>query len=218
MSLLATTVCFIACHGGPADHFSTFAEELEKKGYKVQVYASGPALKKFQDRHVEKLIPFSLDNLSVDEAAIRVARQCSEASVVITDVGDPFDIPLQKALSDHAPNVIRLAYYDNPEPYVPGGYSAVAAKVMLAAQGVLFANANLAKSAIYLSPSQTIPLALEKRSGIGFYPISQAEKVARRRTTERDRLRMHFFSNYQMKDLGQKVLIYAGGNNDEYFS
>ena len=215
---LVLVVCFIACHGGPADHFSTFSKELEKKGYKVQIYASGPALKKFQEREVENLIPFSLDNISEVEAAVRLARKCSEAAVVITDVGDAFDISLQKALSVEAPQALRFAYYDNPEPYVPGGYSAIAAKVMVAADRVLFANANLAKSSVYQAPSQLIELPPDKRVGIGYYPISQAEKIAKRRAADPDGLRMDFFSKYRLFDRGQKVLVYAGGNNDEFFS
>ena len=44
-------VCFIACHGGPADHFATYAEALTKQGYDVQIHATGPALKKLQERN-----------------------------------------------------------------------------------------------------------------------------------------------------------------------
>ena len=51
LPLLAETVCFIACHGGPADHFATFAEDLVKKGHTVHVFAAGPALKKFEETH-----------------------------------------------------------------------------------------------------------------------------------------------------------------------
>ena len=219
MSLsVAAAVCFIACHGGPADHFSTFAEDLANKGYKVQIYATGPALKKFQDRKIEIVTPFSLENISEEEAATELAKRCSSADVIITDVGHVFDIPLQKALRSQASTSLRLAYYDNPEGYVPGGYSAVAAKVMLAAQGVLFANANLVKTPLYHAPSQEVYLAPEKRIGLGYYPISQAEKIAKRRMSDQSQIRAELFSKYSLTDQGQKVLVYAGGNNDEYFS
>jgi hypothetical protein len=218
LSILPTVVCFIACHGGPADHFSTFAEDLVNKGYKVQIYATGPALKKFQDRRIEIVTPFSLENISEEEAAASLAKKCSSANVIITDVGHTFDVPLQQALKSQSSKSLRLAYYDNPEGYVPGGYSAVAAKVMLAAQGVLFANANLVKTPLYQTPSQEIPLALEKRIGLGYYPISQAEKIAKRRTADQSQIRAQLFSKYSLADRGQKVLVYVGGNNDEYFS
>ncbi len=216
--LSAAAVCFIACHGGPADHFSTFAQDLSQKGYKVQIYATGPALKKFQDRNLEIVIPFVLENISEEEAATELAKRCSGAAVIVTDVGHVFDVSLQKALKYEASKSLRLAYYDNPEAYVPGGYSSVAAKVMLAAQGVLFANANLVKTPLYQAPSQEVYLAPEKRIGLGYYPISQAEKIAKRRMSEKSHTRAQLFSKYSLADRGQKVLVYAGGNNDEYFS
>ncbi len=214
----AAAVCFIACHGGSADHFSTFAEDLASKGYTVQIYATGPALKKCQDRRIEIVTPFSLENISEEEAATELAKRCSGADVIITDVGHVFDVPLQKALKSQASKSLRLAYYDNPEGYVPGGYSAVAAKVMLAAQGVLFANANLVKAPLYQAPSQEIYLPSAKRIGLGYYPISQAEKIAKRRMSDQSQIRAQIFSKYSLTDRGQKVLVYAGGNNDEYFS
>jgi len=182
LSLSTAAVCFIACHAGPADHFSTFSQELVQKGYKVQIYAAGPALKKLQDREIKEVISFSLDNSSEEEVAIEIAKKCANAAVVITDVGHPFDITLQKVLASYAPKTVRLAYYDNPEPYVPGGYSAVAVKVMQAAEKILCANAKLAVAPIYQEPSLEIDLPFEKRIGLGYYPVSQGEKIAKRRS------------------------------------
>ena len=219
MSLpVSAAICFIACHGGPADHFSTFAEDLVSKGYKVEIYATGAALKKFQDRKIEIVTPFSLENISEEEASTQLAKKCSGIDVIITDVGHLFDISLQKALHSETPTSLRLAYYDNPESYVPGGYSTVAAKVMTAAQGVLFANANLTKTPLYEAPSVEIFLATEKRIGLGYYPIHQAEKIAKRRISDQKELRKQLFSKHSLIDQGQKILTYVGGNNDEYFS
>ena len=216
-SLFASIICFIACHGGPADHFATFTEGLSQKGYEVQVYATGPALKKFQDRHIEA-VPFFLEGTSKTKIADDLAEKCKAANIVVTDVGHIFDISLQRALAKRAPLALRLAYYDNPESYVPGGYSATAAKVMRAAQGVLFANANLAVSSIFQAHSKTVRLAKSKKIGIGYYPKAQAEKIAQRRMSERAEIRSRFFSQHGLKDRGQKILVYAGGNNEEYFS
>jgi hypothetical protein len=220
MSLSATVICLIACHGGPADHFATFAEQLVQNGYEVQVYASGPALKKFQDRNIQVAMSFSADNLSAEsekELASQIAKSCSKAAVVLTDVGHAFDINLQKALSVEDSQVLRLAYYDNPEPYVPGGYSNVAADVMLAAKKVLFANANLAAASLYQEPNMEIKLPLQDRIGLGYYPINQAEKMAARRAENHNSMRTQFFSAHRLEDKGQKVLVYFGGNNGEYF-
>lgn len=220
MSLSAKIVCLIACHGGSADHFTVFAENFIREGYEVQVYASDLVVKKFQDRNI-RAIPFTLEGLSsVEETdlADQIAKSCRQSSVVLTDVGHPFDEKLQKALKDSAPQVLRLSYYDNPEPEVPGGYSAVAAKVMKASQGVLFANANLEKIPLYQGNGKKINIPVSKRSGIGYYPIAQAEKISNRREEDRPFLRTQFLESQGLSENGQKILVYFGGNNEEYFT
>lgn len=190
----------VACHGASADHFSLFAEKLLVEGYTVQVFASEHAIKKFQDRNIPIYRSFKTE----DGNAFEIALDC-KGSVVLTDVGHPFAITLQKSLACKAPEVFRLAYYDNPEPFVPGGYSAVAIEVMKAADRVLFANANLEHSPL-------IDLPLEKRVGLGYYPTAQADKIAKRRGEEREKLRR------KLGVEGEKVLVYFGGNNEEYFT
>lgn len=205
------SVCFIASHGGSADHFATFFEHLSKDHRNIQLFGSGPAVKKFEEKKIRPHGSFSIEGKNPqeeDDLAEQIAKACSLAYIVITDVGNPFDIKIQKALALHAPKVIRYSYYDNPEPYVPGGYSEVATQVMLASQGIIFANANLAES---------FPLDL-KKIGIGYYPISQAEKIAQRRAMEHREARCAFFAKHHLEDKGQKVLVYFGGNNEEYFS
>lgn len=220
-SASAAAVCLIACHAGPADHFATFAESLSRDVGPIEVYASGPALKKFQERGIEVKAPFSIDKISPEEEYVlaeQIAKACSTASVVITDVGHAFDIKVQKALAHQATHVPRFAYYDNPESYVPGGYSAVAAEVMLAANGILFANSNLAVNPVYQEPGKEIDFGSRKKIGIGYYPINQAEKIAKRRAAEQRSLRQIVFLKNDLVDRGQKVLVYFGGNNEEYFS
>jgi len=217
MTSLAAVVCFVSCHTGPADHFAVFAEELEKKGYQVRIYASGPALKKFEERSIG-VEPFDLDKTSENEAVAYIAKRCARASVVITDVGHAFQAVLHKSLAEEAPSVLRLAYYDNPEPYVPGNYSETAAKVMRAADRVLFANANLAGEPIYEAPGKAVELDNRKRFGVGYYPLSQAEKIALRRQSEHLTLRSQIFHQCGLEESGQTLLVYAGGNNEEYFS
>lgn len=206
-------ICLIACHGGPADHFATYAQELKTQGYQVEVYASGPALQKFQELQINA-ISFSLD----DKSAIEIALDSQTSTALITDVGHPFDVTLQQAFAKHAPRVLRLAYYDNPEPYVPGGYSNTAAQVMLAAQRVLFANSHLARTPIYSNQNAEIPVDLSKRIGIGYYPLSQVDKIKRARAEEVEQVRDRILSDQKLKKPTQKWLVYMGGNNEEYFT
>lgn len=195
MHFLAVLVSFITCHGGPADHFASFAECLIEEGYEVELYASGPAFKTFEARNITATY-FDAESSS---NATQIAKRCSKSAVVITDAGHPFDIPLQEALSKEAPETLRIAYYDNPEPFVPGGYSKTASNVMALAQKTLFANANLAKETLYEDLTTEIDLPFEKRIGLGYYPISRAEKIAEKRTPKKN------------------LLVYFGGNNEEYF-
>jgi hypothetical protein len=219
MSVAAATVCLIACHG--ADHFATFSDELSKKGVSVQIYASGAALKRFTEKGIVVYKPFAVDKItSVDEdaLAVEIAKSCSVASVVLTDVGHPFAAKIHRALSQHAAKVLHYAYYDNPEPFVPGGYSAVAAEVMLASQGILFANSNLANSPIFREAGKAIDLRHHRRFGIGYYPIAQADKIAQLRASKQVSMRKEIFAKHKLDDNGQKVVVYGGGNNEEYFN
>lgn len=210
--LLATSIHFICCHAGPADHFATFAEDLQSKGHCVEIYATGPALTKFENRNIFPLHPFL-----IEDGVEALVEKCKEAEVVLTDVGHVFDVSLQEAFKRKVPQIKRLAYYDNPEPYVPGGYSRVACQVMAHAQKVLFSNVHLAEQAIYSEPLQEFALPLEKRVAIGYYPISSAEKTAQRRREEKVFFRKEFLSRFSIVDQGQKLIVYSGGNNEEYF-
>lgn len=220
-SIQSAAICLIACHGGPADHFATYAEALTKRGYDVQIHATGPALKKFQERGIDVKSSFSLDNLTSEEEdslAQAIAKTCSTSAIIITDVGHVFDVKIQKALSIQATKIPHLAYYDNPEPFVPGGYSCTAAEVMNLAEGVLFANETLAQAKIFSAVGHEIDFSTKKRFGIGYYPVSQAEKIAEKRKSDHEAVRSEFLTNNEIKDVGQKILVYFGGNNDEYFS
>lgn len=203
LPILTNTLVFIVCHGGPADHFATFAQHLKTDMTDIKFCASGPAIEKLQKRQVQVDLPFSTEDEKKALAAIE--KVCETAAVIITDVGHLFDIKIQETLKEKYPHIFRLAYYDNPEPWVPGGYSEVAGKVMQAANRVLLANSNLRFD------------ALSDQVGIGYYPIHQGTEMATRRSTDRASMRQKLFSNRGLKDEGQKVLVYFGGNNQEYF-
>lgn len=218
ITLPTIAVCFIACHGGAANHFAVYAKDLESKGHSVEIYATGPALKQFQEYHIEEVYEFSLENARSEDVANEIAARCQKASTVITDIGHSFDIVLQKALASIAPKVERIAYYDNPEPYVPGGYSDIASQVMQYADKVLFANANLVDTPIYQAPSKEVPLSYDNKIGLGYYPLQQAQEISKNRACEQTQVRAAFFSRHNIVDKGQKVFVYAGGNNETYFS
>ncbi len=221
LSNLLGIICLVVCDGGPGDHFATFAEKMIEEGHDVHVFSSNNALKKFQDRNIVVQTTFNLNaltSLEQDSLAVEIAKACSHAALVLTDVGNRFDVKVQNTLKAITPSVRRFAYYDNPEPFVPGGYSVIAAEVMSIAQRVLFANANLAKENIFSNLGETIDLDESKRIGIGYYPIQNAEKIAKsRESSHKEKLREEFFNKLGIIDKGQKLLVYFGGNNEEYF-
>lgn len=193
-SLSAVTVVFVACHGGPADHFSQLSQQLPNS---IVCAARGPAENKFLERKTDLQVVFDLQNR--EQALVEIMKVAKTAHVVITDVGLEFSALLHEALKHEAKEVVRIAWYDNPERFVPG-YSSTAAKVMKNVQYVWFSNANLAVGPIYQKeePYEEVDFTGITRVGIGYYPIDQAKDVARLRS--------------------QRTVAYMGGNNEEYFS
>ena len=189
------TICFIACHTGPAEHFAAFAEEL-KSDCKVKVWTAPVAESKFQDFPHE-----SFQNLD-SETAKKIALECVGAKAVMTDLGHSFDIIMQKALAKYAPKVPRFAYYDNPEVHVPGNYNKIAEKVMKNTNHVLIANAEI---------------SVDDDAGIGYYPIAKARTLARKRDDDSKKLRIDLFHKYGLKDNGEKICVYLGGNNTDFY-
>lgn len=215
------TVCFVACHGGPADHFAAFAEGLTRDRVTVQVHATGAALSTLNGRQGVRVSPFSLTNLSSSEEdalARKIAKAHEKAAVLFTDVGHPFADKVQRAFALYAKNVRRIAYYDNPERYVPGGYSDVASKITRNAQIVAFANETLVRDGIQSAPGIDVDLSMTRRVGIGYYPVAKAEALFARRLQEHDARRKELFAKYGIVDQGQKLLVYFGANNEEYFT
>jgi hypothetical protein len=213
-SILAGSVCFIALHGNSSDHFATFAQQLSKEQISVQVYAAESMVKRFQDRSI-KVVSFSTEEQCVKQEIARVVEACSKALAVIVDVGCPVAIEVMRQLSERS--IRRIAYYDNPEPFVPGGYSEVAASVIQLADTVLLANASLTQ--LESAPGRPIPIEGTRVIGLGYYPVAQAERItARRSIAQREAVRAAFFQQQDLKDKGQKIVVYFGGNNRENFA
>jgi hypothetical protein len=197
-SMIASLIHFISCHAGPAAHFAEFVPLLTQKNHKVEISATGPAAEIFY-KHRLPVREFSLDQ---DHLIDTLIERSSSADIVMTDLGHPLMGEFHKTLGEQG---AHYAYYDNPEPFVPGGYSAIAAEVMRYAKGVLFANAKLSEEILYGTPEEAINLPLGKRHPLGYYPIEAALRIKKVRED-------------RMPDDRGKVFVYFGGNNEEYFS
>lgn len=105
-------------------------------------------------------------------------------------------------------------YYDNPEPYVPSGFSIKTEETIKASDHILFANRNLGKSNanIYYLPEKMIDLTNKTVRSLGYYPVIETEKLSHQRATEQVLLRtQHGWNNVK------HLFVYFGGNNDDYF-
>ncbi len=213
---------FIACQGGPAGHFADYAKKLQERGHEVQVCAaSGPSSQKLSQLGQDIHFAFSLEGLSAAEKsalAEDIAKTCRVAHAVITDCGDSFGVDIQEALKKHASASRRFTYYDNLEPFVPGGYSSNVADIIAVSEKIIFSNKNLALAKIYRTNKEEIDFTGKERFGVGYYPVEQAKKIAEQRKNSRDSVRSSFLAKHEMHENGQKIGVYFGGNNEEYFS
>jgi hypothetical protein len=219
-------LCFIVCDSGPATHFLEFAKILIPQGkLRIYIYASGSALSKLKDLPLPdgiRLFPFISDELTIDKEqnlAVELLNNCiiQGAQTIIVDIANKFNIKLQSAFNelDIALQNIRFwCYYDNPEEYVPGGYSIKSGEMIKLSQNILFANMNLVKndSNIFSLPDVTINLHGKNIQGIGYYPIETAERLQKRRGIEREILR----SKYDWNNI-KYLFVYFGGNNKAYY-
>lgn len=224
--------CFVCCHPAPAAHFADFSQALAQSDIVCDFKAAETAYSTLKGRaipvedfYIPALVgtipPLSqLPDEDAERLAESVAASCSTARVVITDVGSSFAARVQKKLAEKHPEILRVAYYDNPESYVPGGYSETAAKVMDQAQVILFANANLAKSLIYSQPGVAMNLSDKRCVGLGNSSLPQEVaklKEARAIEKETGAQRAEFLRKHGIEDRGQRIAVYMGGANDVYF-
>lgn len=211
--------CFLACHAGAANHMADFYESLSST-CEISVVASGPALKVFQNRDIPVIKQLDLEDLSSEnemELALAVAKQFSNVESILTDVGHKFNIALQSAMKENCPTVKRVAYYDNYESFVPGGYSQVASKVMSLANSVLFASSKLENATLLQNDGKEVKLGDQERVGLGYFPLKKSQTILHRRENEALEVRADFFNKHGIEDKGEQIIVYMGGNNQVYF-
>lgn len=200
-------VCFIAFDAGPADHFATFAEELQKKGYQVSIYGSGAALDRFAARNI-KATKFENTEAGINDVALKVQSQ----QTIIHDVGNVGDVTLAQALK----RANAWAYYDNSLRYAASNYNLVADGVLRLSKKVLTASALLEAGDIYKKPQEPIPLKDKVRVGIGYYNLERAKEIAAARAHAKAAFKEKILRENNIKTPIDKIIMYAGGNNDDY--
>lgn len=91
-----------------------------------------------------------------------------KADIIVTDIGDPSIVGLHQEIGQERPH---LAYYDNLEAFVPGGYSESVEIVAKEATGVIYANK------------------------IGYCPVDKAYKIRAKRGVNQRRTIVYFGGN-----------------------
>jgi len=227
-----TKVFFVVFNPAPHAHFEELGQALSQT-HDVSFIAAGEALQRFAFEKIRlaasrlKVEDFNPRKLNLDdhtvqaELAIQVAKICSVATTVILEVEHHFFLTLQDAIvqskkerNQNTPCV--LTYYDNPQGWVPGGYSQIASAIMKRSQAVLFANFDLASENLYEAKKVVLDLKIP-RIGIGYYPLQRAQSLSHNRLKKKE-LREKFFGLIELnQEEKTKVLVYLGENNPEYF-
>ena len=166
-------ICLVCHHPGAATHFSEFAKVFEENAIPYELYT---------------------DHKDLDE----LAANSNHFSAVIVDIAPQSEkvLELFQTLGKKT-----YVYYDNPEEFVPGGYSETANKIRALADKTLFANANLATE--------------ERDIGIGYSPVLNDVLEIRKMRETSDRAA--FLNAHGIKDTGQKIIVYFGGANETYY-
>jgi len=207
------SICFITAHPNPANHFAEYVQVYEEKGIPYKVLAEKNVAYKFSKGRSNVVeMDFSLNEDGLIEL---LDKEVQSQNIVITDIAGQCFAAFHKWLKEKHPSIKRAVYYDNPEKYVPGGYSEMADKVIEHAQLVIFANQSLVHKGIEKEVGAPIDLSEKDLIGIGYYPKTEANQIAALRN-HKDR-RSKFFVQNRIEDRGQKIYVYVGGANEEYY-
>lgn len=195
------SICFLTAHPGPANHFVEYAKVYEERSVPYQILSGEGTAGKFTSAGLKVTI------LTNQEPAL-------DASMVIFDTSQT---ELAAKIKEKYPNIKRVLYYDNPDAFVPGGYSESIAKAVKVSDAILFANANFLSNPIYSAVDNPIDLQNVERLATGYFPLQEAEKIAETKQTKAAELRAAFFEQHGLEDKGQKIITYLGGANSEYY-
>lgn len=177
-------VAFIAMHTLPAEHFTIFESVLNKKGISTQMIMGGVAKRALGSR----LPDIDMDiwvGRGVKEFSKAASEACEHSKIIFVGIGHQFSGHFLEAILERYGKSKRvILYYENPEVFVPGGYSelAQAAIVIGKPREIVFANENLAREGISVCEG----LEGVRKLGLGYYLMSDIE-ILKKLQAERGR-------------------------------
>jgi len=192
---------FITLHSLPAEHFVCF--ERVFRGVVPTYMMFGDMAKKALNITPLYLDLDLLDKSDMDAFAEQIAKTCECANIIFISIGHASSGYIVKAIHNSYKDTKRIIlYYDNPEAFVPGGYSEVAYAAIEFGKPkeIKIANKNLASLDIGIFKG----LERVKKIGLGFYPMKQVEDLKKARSRKEMRR--------------ERVFLYLGGSetNTEY--
>ncbi len=171
---------FVSMHSLPAEHFMVFESVLKKNSISTQMIMGGVAKRALGSRKPD----FDMDILTgmeIKEFSNEVAKICECVNIIFVGMGHQFAGHFLEAITRLYGDTKRvILYYENPEIFVPGGYSelAQAAVSIGKPREIAFANKNLAKEEISVCEG----LEGVKKLGLGYYPMHDIEILKKLRT------------------------------------
>jgi hypothetical protein len=177
--IFALIITFIVSHPGPAEHFAAFARELEDRNLDCTLIARDTALKKLENS--------GLNVIQFSEEALQAA---AKSQLIFLEVCDVRMAELPRKLGKER----CVAYYDNPEKEVPGGYKDNAKKVIEAAGRVIYAIEDL-----------------------GYYPVEKVEEFRKMRISQAERKEAFFRDQGIKNPEGKKAIVFFGSANSAYY-
>lgn len=205
---LIATVGFLLSHPNPCEHAQEFIQAYEKTGEECRIYTDNDAAAKRFNNNVEIIPIENEDDLE------KAARLLEKHDKIIVDIS----IPQWKAILEKVgTGTKKIAYYDNPERFVSPSYSQLAEEIIDRCDTVLFSNKHHASLGVLNHRKQRIDLSNKEVIGLGFYPQKIAEGMLNTTPEEKLAIRASLLSSHSIEDTGQKILVIAGGANEEYY-
>lgn len=212
-------LCFVTSHPNPASHFEKFICLYEEYGFQCKVITDKNVCGKFAQIK-SKVVVIDPSNTETEQLLNAIEKEIASQSIVITDIANEIWVSLHKMLSEKHPAIKRAVYYDNPERYVPGSYSELAAKIIDKIEIILFANASLVQKGIESHEGVSIDLSKKSNFGIGYYPKIEATQILgiKQNPEKVKSIKKSLLEKNSIPDKNQKIYVYIGGANDVYYN
>ncbi len=214
--LTGLSVCFFSCHPAPANQFIDLSTIAKEAGATCVYIAGGESSYKILSPHSKDTHFFSIDS-ELDLTASKIADLISTCDILITDLPNPFTQLVVSNLKGRASAVKLVGYYDNPETFVPGGYSKQVGKVVQYLDAIFFRNGLHEAMPIFSELGCAMDLDAVKK--VGIYYSSIPKEVERMKVQRQDRFlqRKRFFEHQKLSDRGQQLVLISGGANSVFY-